>query len=115
LIFAVVFLILSQLWSSDISLELDNQRFCFFQIINRYALSEDSKELFEAGGISLIKAIKRTIVTDRNKPSLTLATTARGATADALLPRSAPTVPRLVGAKEFFRAGSVPFEMVNDL
>ena len=54
-------------------------------------------------------------MTDRTRPSLTLATTARGAAADALLPRSAPTVPRLVGAKELFRAGAVPFEMVNDL
>ncbi len=52
---------------------------------------------------------------DRTKPSLTLATTAQGAAADALFPRSAPTVPRLVGAKELFRGGSVPFEMVNDL
>ena len=123
MIFAVFFLILSQLWSSDISLELDNQRFCFFQIINRYALSEDSKELFEAGGISLIKAIKRNIVTDRTKPSHTHAATAGAvvkysggeASTDALLPKRLPVAPRQVQFEEFFRGGSVPFEMVNDM
>jgi hypothetical protein len=125
LIFAVIFLILSQLWSSDISLELDNQRFCFFQIINRFALSEDSKELFEAGGISLIKAIKRNIVTDRTKPSHTQSATAGGAAAktnsrgeaatDASLPKRVPAAPRQVQVEEFFRGGSVPFEMVNAL
>ena len=54
-------------------------------------------------------------MTDRTKPSLTLATTARGAAADALLPRSEQIAPRILGAKELFRGGSVPFEMVNDL
>jgi hypothetical protein len=102
-IFAVVFLILSQLWSSDISLELDNQRFCFFQIMNRFALSEDSKDLFEAGGISLIKAIKRNIVTDRTKPVYTQSA------------KRVPVAPRQVQVEEFFRGGSVPFEMVTYL
>jgi hypothetical protein len=122
----VIFLILSQLWSSDISLELDNQRFCFFQIINRFALSEDSKELFEAGGISLIKAIKRNIVTDRTKPPHTQSATAEWAAAktnskgeaaaDAFIPkRRVPVAPRQVQVEEFFRGGSVPFEMVNAL
>ena len=51
-------------------------------------------------------------MTDRTKPSLTLATTARGAAADALLEQIAP---RILGAKELFMGGSVPFEMVNAL
>lgn len=53
----------TKLWSSDIAFKLEDQYFRFYQIMNRYALSEDSRELLEEGGISLVKAIKRNIIT----------------------------------------------------
>jgi hypothetical protein len=61
----------------------------------------------------LIKAIERAIVTDHTTPSHAHATAAGGAAADPLLPRSAPIAPGILGVKELFRGGSVPFEMVN--
>ena len=85
--------------------------------MNRWALSEDSRELLEEGGISLVKAIKRNITTARTDATGTHAT-ASGATAagaaDVLAQNLMPTAisePR----EMFFRGASVPFEMVNGL
>lgn len=83
--------------------------------MNRWALSEDSRELLEEGGISLVKAIKRNITTARTDATGTHAT-ASGATAagaaDVLAQNQMPiSEPR----EMFFRGASVPFEMVNGL
>jgi hypothetical protein len=78
--------------------------------MNRYALSEDSRELLEEGGISLVKAIKRNIITARTDATGTHATAAGAADgfAQNQMPMSEPR-------EMFFRGASVPFEMVNGL
>jgi hypothetical protein len=99
-------LIQMQLWSSDIALELGNERFSFFKMLNRFTLSEDSKELFECGGINLIKAIKRNIVTDRVQPMLRVED-------DGKKGKKSEKEEEQKAIKIFFRGGSVPFEMVR--
>ena len=110
----VYFLTCAQLWSSHISLELDNQLFKFYEIMNRHALSADSQELLENGGIQLIKAIKRNIVTDhRDVPAVTVhSSTFVGGGAAEPIPQKMPV--RSLEHKLYFRGGSLPFEMVSD-
>jgi len=96
-----------QLWSSDIALELGNERFSFFKMLNRFTLSEDSKELFECGGINLIKAIKRNIVTDRVQPAMLREED------DGKKGKKSEKEEEEKAIKLFFRGGSVPFEMAG--
>jgi hypothetical protein len=108
-------LMLLQLWTSTEALSLENQDgIHFFQILNRYALSVDSENLFANGGMLLIKAITGSIVTH-----------GRALVGESLPPIESRTPstrapPKAVEGSStdskfhfYYRGGSVPFEMVS--
>jgi hypothetical protein len=107
---------LLQLWTSaKETLLLENQDgIHFFQILNRYALSVDSENLFAKGGMLLIKAITGSIVTHGRALV--------GATLPPIESRTPGTqAPPKAGERSstdskfnfYYRGGSVPFEMVS--
>jgi hypothetical protein len=106
-------LIKVQLWSSPMGFEIENKRWTFHQIMNRFVLAEDSKELLDEGGIDLIKAIKKKIVVGRappapSSPNAGGKVSGKPGTADHGVVQAAE--------KEYcmyFRGASVPFEMVT--
>jgi hypothetical protein len=94
-------------------LEIENERWTFYQIMNRFVLSEDSKALLDNGGIDLILAMKKKIVVGRSPPA-SPSPSACGGVSD----KSDTAHHGVVRAVEmehsmYFRGSSVPFEMVT--
>lgn len=102
-----------QLWSAPHFLEIENERWAFHQIMNRFVLSEDSKALLDNGGIDLILAMKKKIVVGRSPPA-SPSPSACGGVSD----KSDTAHHGVVRAVEmehsmYFRGSSVPFEMAG--
>jgi hypothetical protein len=121
---------LLQLWTSaKETLLLENQDgIHFFQILNRYALSVDSENLFAKGGMLLIRAITGSIVTHgralvgATSPPIDFRTPSTHAPSPPIDFRTPSThsLPKAVEGSStdsksnfYWRGGSVPFEMVS--
>jgi hypothetical protein len=115
---AIIPLTQLQLWTSPFILEIDHQRFKFFQILNRYALSADNGELLTKGML-LIKAICRNIVSpdasDARAAKAAVAAEGAGGGGAAAAIIVSPTKPLdQFDHKFYYRGGSLPFEMVSN-
>jgi hypothetical protein len=116
-----IVLIMQQLWtSSKETLYLKNEDGVhFFQMLNRYTLAADSQKLFENGGMLLMKAMNRSIVISHRAPvgstvpSPEYSSSATSSRSKAV--GGGRVAESRVDYADYWRGGSLPFEMVRAL
>jgi hypothetical protein len=115
-------LIIHQLWtSSKETLYLKNEDGVhFFQMLNRYTLAADSQKLFENGGMLLMKAMTRSIVSSHRALLGSTASSTEYSTSATSFRSKAVGGGRGAESRDnwsdyYWRGGSLPFEMVRAL